>query len=183
MSAGNFLKNGLRVSLSRIIADHRTLKLQEEFSTEWAVAILYRPVALVVAWALQGTPVTPLMVTLAGLLCLPAMALAALLMAPAAAMSCVVALALVFMVLDCADGSLARITNRTSSLGQYADAATDICYRVVFYGAAGWVLARHPAAAGSWVAAGGFALLLDVANAHIKDDAAAFSPIGPPAHF
>ncbi|MFM8747545.1 MAG: CDP-alcohol phosphatidyltransferase family protein [Aestuariivirga sp.] len=138
--------SGHRLGLSQIIRNHRETKLAEEFSTEWAVAVLYRPPALLIAWACQYLPVTPIMVTAAAGLLLPLMVLAAAWMPPGAALAVVTALACLFMILDCADGTLARITGQTSRLGQYLDAATDLAYRVVSYGAAGYILARHPAA-------------------------------------
>ncbi|WP_421693111.1 CDP-alcohol phosphatidyltransferase family protein [Aestuariivirga sp.] len=147
-------------SLGQIFADHGALKLREEFATEWAVAIFYRPVALVLTWMLQHTSVTPIMVTLAGLAALVGMSVAAAFLAPQAAITAVVVLACAFMILDCADGPLARLRNEAGGLGQYADFAADICYRLVFYGAAGWVLAQHPSIAPPWLAAAGFPIAL-----------------------
>ena len=149
-----------KLTLAQVLADHRAVKLREEFTTEWAISVLYRPPALVLAWALQGTPVGPTMITLAGLLTLPMMVLAAALLPANTAILYLIALAAVFMILDCADGTLARITGRSTSLGQYADFASDVCYRIVFYGAAGWVLTRHPALAGHWLSVAGFPLAL-----------------------
>lgn len=160
MSAGNFLKTSRNLSLREVVADYRAAKFREEFGSEWAAALIYRPPALVIAWALQSAPVTPTMVTVAGLLCLPPMALAAGLLAPAQGLALIVALAIAFMVLDCADGTLARITARSSSLGQFADFAGDICYRLVFYGSIGWVMGHHPALAGSWLTTGGLPVAL-----------------------
>lgn len=163
ISAGKHLDCGQKLSLRQVIADHRAVKFREEFATEWAVALLYRPAALLIAWLLQGSRVTPAGLTLAGFLCLPAMAAAAAVMPPGTAILPVVALAVVFMILDCADGTLARITRRTSLPGQYADFASDLCYRVVFYGATGWVMQAHPVLAGSWLATLGFPLALAAA--------------------
>lgn len=148
------------LKLGEIVAEYRSGKLGEELAGEWAAALVFRPPALVLAWALQATPVSPTMVTLAGLLTLPLMVLAAALLAPGPAMALIVGLACLFMILDCADGTLARIAGKTSKLGHYADFAADICYRLVFYAAAGAVLARHPTAAGGWLAAGGLAMAL-----------------------
>lgn len=147
-------------SLAQIFADHRALKLREEFSTEWAVAVLYRPMALVLTWALQHTPVTPTMITATGLCLFPAMVAAAALLPPGAALGVVVILACAFMILDCADGPLARLRNEASMAGQYADFAADIFYRFVFYGTAGWILAQHPGLSPAWLAGGGLALAL-----------------------
>lgn len=154
------MKSGHVQSLAEVFRDHHAAKFREEFATEWAAALLWRPPALVMAWALQATPVTPNMLTLAAFCCLPLMAIAAALLAPGAALAAAAVLAILFMILDCADGTLARITGRTSRLGQYADTAGDLCYRVVFYGSAGLALAQHPALGGSWLAGGGLPLAL-----------------------
>jgi len=151
--------SGHRLGLSQIIRNHRETKLAEEFSTEWAMAVLYRPPALLIAWACQYLPVTPVMVTIAAALLLPLMVLAAAFLPPAMALIVVAALACLFMILDCADGTLARITGQTSQLGQYLDTMADLAYRIVFYGAAGYVLARHPAAS-PWLSAAALPLAL-----------------------
>ena len=151
--------SGHRLGLSQIIRNHRETKLAEEFSTEWAMAVLYRPPALLIAWACQYLPVTPSMVTAAAVLLFPVMALAAAVLPPAMAMIAVAALACLFMILDCADGTLARITGQTSQLGQYFDTTADLAYRFVFYGAAGWILAQHPAAS-PWLSKAAFPLAL-----------------------
>ena len=154
------MNTGNKQSLRRIFADHNALKLREEFATEWAVAVFYRPIALVLVWALQHTPVTPLMVTLSGLAFLLGMVAAAAVLAPAAAIIAVVVLACAFMIFDCTDGALARLRNQAGGLGQYADFAADICYRFVFYGAAGWALAQNPHLGPGWLVAAAFPLAL-----------------------
>lgn len=147
-------------SLGQIIADHRREILGNEIATEWAMALLYRPPGLLLAWALQRSSLTPLTVTLMGVACLPAMAAAAVWLSPGPALAVIVCLAIAFMIFDCADGSLARLKQMTGGLGQYSDFAADICYRFVFYGAAGFVLAQHPALQTGWLAAAGFPLAL-----------------------
>ncbi len=151
--------SGQRLGLSQIVRTHRDIKLAEEFNSEWAIAVLYRPPALVIAWACQYLPVTPTMITAAALVLLPAMALAAALLPPATALAAVAALAVAFMILDCADGTLARITQRTSRFGQYLDTTADLAYRLLFYGAAGWIMEQHPAS-GPWLSQAGFPLAL-----------------------
>lgn len=149
-----------KLTFGQVVADYRAHKLPEELSGEWAAALLFRPPALVIAWALQVTPVSPSMVTLAGLLTLPLMLLSACMLSTGAALASVVALACIFMILDCTDGTLARITGKTSRLGHYADFTVDICYRLVFYGTAGFLLARHPGLPQGWLAAAGLPLAL-----------------------
>lgn len=154
--------SGHRLGLSQIIRNHRETKLVEEFSTEWAMAVLYRPPALLIAWACQYLPVTPIMVTVSAVLLLAVMVLAAAVLPPATALIVVAALACLFMILDCADGTLARITGQTSRLGQYLDTTADLAYRFVFYGAAGWILAQHPAAS-PWLSEAALPLALTAA--------------------
>lgn len=148
------MKTRTKHTLSQVLADYKSAKFPEEFATEWAAVVLYRPLAIPLAWALQYGPVSPMAVTFAGLLCLPGMVLCAGLLPAAVAMTAVVVLAMVFMVLDCVDGTLARITNRTSREGRYADFASDVAYRLVFYGSAGFLLQQYSTPESGWLAAG-----------------------------
>jgi phosphatidylglycerophosphate synthase len=59
---------------------------------------------------------------------------------------CVGALGVVFCILDCVDGDLARVTGRTSRLGAYADFITDIVYRIALYASIGLIVDRSPIA-------------------------------------
>lgn len=130
-------------------------KFANELRTEWAIALLYRPVSFVVTPLFAACAVSPSAVTLLSLACallLPGFALTG----GASAWICVGALGIAFVVLDCVDGDLARVTGRASRPGAYADFLTDLVYRVALYAAIGILVDRAgPLAFGTAVAAPG----------------------------
>jgi phosphatidylglycerophosphate synthase len=116
-------------------------KFAHELRTEWAIALLYRPVSFVLTPLVAACGASPSSVTLLGL------AVACLL--PYAALSggayawlSVGALGVAFCVLDCIDGDLARVTGRVSDRGAYLDFIVDVLYRVAMYASVGIVADR-----------------------------------------
>lgn len=143
------------VSLSSIIADYRREKLAEELATDWGSLVFYRGPAFLLVWAVVPLGVTPSQLTVLGVLLTPVMAASAWLLAPTLAVPVITLLALAFNVLDCADGSLARATGRSSLAGRYLDFAADIFYRSVAYACYGFVADRlWPGATFPWLAVG-----------------------------
>ncbi|WP_290545752.1 CDP-alcohol phosphatidyltransferase family protein [Aestuariivirga sp.] len=143
------------VSLASIVADYRANKLRDELVGDWGSVVFYRLPASTLAWAAATLGITPTQLTAAGALMVPLIALSAWFLQPATAMAVVVALALMFNVLDCADGQLARATGTSSLSGRYLDFATDIAYRTTAYASLG-LIADHiwPGAAFPWLAVG-----------------------------
>lgn len=143
------------VSFASIVADYRDTKLKDELASDWGSVVFYRIPAFAVAAALAPLGVSPNQVTVAGGLLIPLMALAAWFLEPATALAVVVVLGMIFNVLDCADGSLARATGTSSLAGRYLDFATDIMYRNVAYACYGLIADRAwPGAAFPWLAVG-----------------------------
>ncbi len=125
--------------LQKLFGAYFTEKYPEEVLTDWGSAIVYRSPALVLAWLLSATSIKPSTVTAIGALLLPAMVVAALLFQPADALAAVLVMALVYLVLDCTDGSLARVTGRVTVSGHYWDLVTDLAYRGIAYVAVGYL--------------------------------------------
>lgn len=144
-----------RVRFSELLADYRAEKLRDELASDWGSVVFYRVPAFAMASASARLGVTPNQLTVAGLLLIPAIALAAWFLPPTPAMLVIIPLALAFNVLDCADGALARATGRSSLRGRYLDFAADILYRNVAYASYGLV-ADHiwPGASFPWLAVG-----------------------------
>jgi phosphatidylglycerophosphate synthase len=122
--------------LKAIFRRYRSDKLADELSGEWAVVLLYRGPALLIAAALLHTPVSANAVTIFGITLLPLMALFAYFQS----LPGVLAVCVAFLVLDCVDGTLARERGRMSERGAYLDFTGDILYRLVAYGALGHLL-------------------------------------------
>jgi phosphatidylglycerophosphate synthase len=145
----------IRVPFSAFVADYRAHKLKEELATDWGSLVFYRLPAFGLAWALLPLGATPNQFTIAGLLTIPAIALAAWFLPPGTAMAVVTVLALAFNVLDCADGALARATGKSSLSGRYMDFAADVLYRNIAYASYGLIADRMwPGAAFPWLAVG-----------------------------
>lgn len=143
------------VAFSAIVADYRETKLKEELETDWGSVVFYRVPGFAVAWSMARLGATPNQLTLAGMVLIPSMALAAWFLPPQQAVPVVTVLALAFNVLDCADGPLARALNRSSLSGRYMDAAADIFYRNTAYACYGVIADRiWPGAAFPWLAVG-----------------------------
>lgn len=144
-----------RVRFSEILADYRAEKLKDELKSDWGSAVFYRLPAFALASAAARLGLTPNQLTVTGTLLIPAIALSAWFLAPVPAMLVITALALLFNILDCADGSLARATGTGSLQGRYLDFAADIIYRNTAYASYG-LIADHiwPGAAVPWLAVG-----------------------------
>lgn len=144
-----------RVPFSAFVADYRAHKLKEELATDWGSLVFYRLPAFGLAWAVLPLGVTANQLTFAGLLTIPAIALAAWFLSPDAAMIVVTVLAIAFNILDCADGALARAMGKGTLCGRYMDFAADILYRNIAYASYGLIADRvWPDAAFPWVAVG-----------------------------
>ena len=67
------------------------------------------------------------------------MVVAAALCQPAAALAIVLVLAIIYLILDCTDGSLARATGHVSVSGHYWDLVADLAYRGCIYVTVGYL--------------------------------------------
>ena len=127
-----------RTSIAQLAAAYAARR-DGEMRGDWACALIYRPVSFVLTPLFVAASVRPMTVTLLGLVCallLPCIAWAG----GAQAWPFVGAIGILFCVLDCVDGDVARVTGRTSARGAYADFATDIVYRISLYAAFGIVV-------------------------------------------
>jgi phosphatidylglycerophosphate synthase len=117
---------------------------------------LYHPLAWQLARLLSKTPITPNMVSVCGALCVIGAAAAyAQPLFPVAALVGM-ALHMTWHVVDGADGDLARMTGRSSPIGEMVDGLCDYLSHVVLYLVLGWLLhfSMGPAAWGWMLVAG-----------------------------
>lgn len=124
-------------SLRMLIDGYRRTKRDEELRTEWAVTLIYRPASLPLTWLLARLGASPNTVTLSGLVVVMGMPLCAVLLPADPAIVAVCFLAILFCVIDCTDGALARATGRVSTFGHYLDFASDVVYRMALYASLG----------------------------------------------
>ena len=135
--------------LADVVAAYRAAKSGEELRGEWGAVLLYRPVSFLLTPPLVALGVGATAVT--AISCLLALVLPVVALVGGAAWLALAAI--VFSILDCVDGNIARITGTTSERGQYADFITDVVYRVSMYLSIGLLLA--PGAVQGWWPLGG----------------------------
>ncbi len=115
---------------------------------------LYHPLSHRIALLLRHTPVTPNMVSVSSFLAIVAAAAAYTLLPYPQNVAAGLAFHLLWHVLDGADGDLARLTGRTSPLGEVIDGICDYAGHVILYtalavSAGGWCWVVTPLAAAS----------------------------------
>lgn len=134
----------MRYSMADVRASYDAEKAREEWYGDWMSAAVYRPLSFVLTVPLLNLSVSASQVTLAGMamaLALPVVALCA----GAYAHLGVGLLAIGFVILDCVDGNIARVTKTASKSGHYLDFFTDIVFRVTLYAAIGILADREVA--------------------------------------
>jgi hypothetical protein len=127
---------------------------------------LYHPLAWQLARLLAKTPLTPNMVSVIGGGCVVAAAVAYAQPGwPGAALAGML-LHMTWHVVDGADGDLARLTGRSSPIGEMVDGLCDYTSHIVLYLVLGWLLA-HGMAPESWPTAHPYAWMWAAGLSHI----------------
>ncbi|WP_309621497.1 CDP-alcohol phosphatidyltransferase family protein [Novosphingobium sp.] len=111
---------------------------------------LYHPLAWQLARALARTPITPNMVSLLGAAMVVAAGLSYTTLAWPASAALGMALHMGWHVVDGADGDLARLTGRTSPIGEMVDGLCDYLSHLVLYMLLAGFIAPSPAWYGGW---------------------------------
>lgn len=110
---------------------------QAEYLSSWSTYLLYRFAGNLLAWLFLKTPVTPTQVTLMALLVALILPVAALILPIECAAFTCFGLAVLFQVLDCTDGSMARTSGRSSKAGGRYDFMVDMVQWGMLYAALG----------------------------------------------
>lgn len=124
---------------------------------------LYHPLAWQLARGLAHTPITPNMVSVFGALMVVAAGVVYANLAWPVGAALGMALHMGWHVVDGADGDLARLTGRSSPVGEMVDGLCDYLSHVVLYLILGWLLAQEP---GFFHGAAGWALLVVAGISH-----------------
>ena len=147
-----------RYSIRDVRASYTPVKAREEWYGDWMSALVYRPISFWITPIFLNLSVTASQVTTLGLLIALALPLLAFATGHTAYIA-VAVLAIVFVILDCVDGNIARVTRTASKKGHYLDFLTDIVFRIALYGAVG-ILADREVSSLSWMNGQGVALAL-----------------------
>ncbi|MCA1243871.1 CDP-alcohol phosphatidyltransferase family protein [Stappia stellulata] len=141
-------------TFASVLRDYGRDKRQGELRGDWAVLLFYRIWSFPLIWLLARTPVSPTAVTLSSVplaLSMPVLALTLPLEQAALGVGLV---AIVFQILDCVDGGLARCTGRTSRLGGTLDFLIDMAQWGLLYGSIGLLADRVLDTGALWTAVG-----------------------------
>ena len=111
---------------------------------------LYHPLAWQLARGLALTPITPNMVSVFGGMMVVAAGIVYANLAWPVGAALGMALHMGWHVVDGADGDLARMTGRSSPIGEMVDGLCDYLSHVVLYLVMGWVMTRIGGAFGGW---------------------------------
>lgn len=130
------------VSARDVARAYGVAKLARELETDPGTVLIYRPPSFVLAALLDRLGVPPNAVTMAAGLINPAIVVATLTVVPQHALVVVTVLGVLYALLDCVDGDLARVSGQTSAIGHYCDFTFDVIHRFVFYGALGYLADR-----------------------------------------
>lgn len=157
-----------------------------EWRGSWSIALLYRQPGFMTAWLALRLGLSATLVTASSLcitLAIPAVALFA--PAGAAALS-VFVLAVIFQVLDCADGTMARTSGQASEKGGKFDFLVDMLHWGALYWAVGVLADRQFDTGWYWAALGLLAawlrLFARVANDSAPQSPSDTQPKQPPLH-
>jgi phosphatidylglycerophosphate synthase len=124
---------------------------------------LYHPLAWQLARGLAHTPITPNMVSVFGGLMVVAAGIVYANLAWPVGAALGMALHMGWHVGDGADGDLARMTGRTSPIGEMVDGVCDYASHIVLYLILGWVLSKE---AGFFTGSAGWILLVFAGISH-----------------
>jgi phosphatidylglycerophosphate synthase len=138
-----------RYTLADVRASYTEEKRREEWHGDWMSALLYRPISFWLTPLLLNLKISASQVTSFALLISLALPFIAW-KAGACAHTTVAILAIAFVILDCVDGNIARVTKTASKSGHYLDFLTDLIFRVGLYAAVG-ILADREADSLAWM--------------------------------
>lgn len=119
-------------SIRDVINSYKSDKMHEELAGEWAAVALYRWLSFVITPLFLKTSLSATGVTFISVLITLTLPLAVFLPYPSTYIF-IGFIGIIFNILDCVDGNMARITHNVTNLGQYSDFIADIIHRVFMY--------------------------------------------------
>ena len=141
-----------QVSFRNIFQDLRGAHVREEFRTSWAVALLYRMTSPPFVWVFLRLGLGPMAVTALGFMVALSMPMQAWFLPLGGAGLALCLSGVAFQIMDCADGTMARLTGRTSLLGADLDYMSDMVQHGLFYAALGLLADRSLGGGFGWTA-------------------------------
>lgn len=126
------MKDSEPYSFRSIYRDYMEKKFRDELHGEWGAVVFYRGPAILLTPLLLKYSVKPTVVSVFSLMVVMAIPLTLLLPEPIDFIYLSTA-GILFHILDCIDGNIARITNSHSRIGRYTDFIADMLQRIFIY--------------------------------------------------
>ena len=155
--------------LGAFVEEYRKNKLVEELKGNWANVVFHRVPSFLLAWIFVRIGISPLAATLLSLPVALALPVVALALPLKSAIFGVFAAGFLFQVLDCVDGSLARVTGRVTYLGGRIDFLIDMAQWGLLYVSVGILADRALDGAGFWTALAAVAAWLRLYGRTVRD--------------
>lgn len=119
-------------SIRDIIKSYKSEKMHEELAGEWAAVVLYRWLSFFLTPMFLRTSISATGVTLISVLITLTLPVAVILPRPFDYLFIGI-ISIIFNILDCVDGNIARMTGNITNLGQYSDFIADVIHRILLY--------------------------------------------------
>nr|WP_319949365.1 CDP-alcohol phosphatidyltransferase family protein [uncultured Shimia sp.] len=177
------MANSGHFSFMDVAKELRSAHVATELRTAWSFTVLYRVVSLPISWACLRAGYSPTSISLVGLLVALIAPFAALYLPLGWAPLAVFLSGALFQVLDCSDGTVARMSGKTSILGADLDYFFDIFQHILLYTAIGILADRVLGTAGLWAALGATGASLRLMARLIREQVATRVPQTQPGPF
>ncbi|GAA6164481.1 hypothetical protein NBRC116590_21850 [Pelagimonas sp. KU-00592-HH] len=173
------MQDGL--SFKDILRDLRGPHVIDEFRTSWAIALLYRMTSPPFVWICARLGLTPMAVTALGFLLALSMPLQAMFLPVPVAVWALFISGALFQILDCVDGTLARLTGRTSLIGADLDYLSDMHQHAMFYGSLGLLADRLLGTGFFWTTLGLVAVVARLLARLVREQVSSRQEAGEPS--
>ena len=112
--------------MKEIVHEYTSGHFRYEIRGNWVCALTARPPSFPLVWLAARAGIAPMTISLIALTVALSLPFLALFLPLTSAVLAVFLAGWVFQILDCVDGSLARVTGQTSLLGRHVDFLTDM---------------------------------------------------------
>jgi len=157
------------ISLEKIADDLHNGRLWTELRSSWAIALLYRVPSLPLVWLAARIGISPTTVTLLALALAFSMPLQAVFLPLGIGAWAVALSGILFQILDCVDGTLARVTGQSSKRGADLDFLVDMAQWGLLYLAIGLLADRTLDDTWNWTAIAALAAWLRLMARLVRD--------------
>lgn len=170
-------------SMREILADLKNEHVLEEWRGEWAMALLFRVPGQLLVWVFLRLGWSAVFVTTLGLVLSLLIPVGAVFLPLSMAVWVVFLLGAFCQVLDCADGTMARVGGQASVLGADLDYLFGMIHYLALYPAIGILADRVLETGALWTSLGAIAIAVRFLARLVREQVKKRIGEGPPAPF